>query len=222
MVSLGGGRHGRRRSRSASSRSMIAPRMHAVTKMARANVTKAVSGSEVVAARADPMTMPAKITAMAMRAALLVGSVCGFETLALAVGMVPVGVRSCSSHLPMLFSVIGRLAASSRPAIPSCRSVVFFSAAGVRVCWMSSFVIRTAPGRRVRYASDREKELDRRLLEQAERSYREAVAERRSGAGAAKGDATLSGPRRANDARQARSPQVPALLVGGHPRQQRS
>jgi transposase len=79
-----------------------------------------------------------------------------------------------------------------------------------------------APGRRVRYASDREKAIDRRLLEHAERSYREAVAERGSGAGAAKGDATLSGPRRAHDARQAQSPQVPALLVGGHPRQQRS
>jgi transposase len=79
-----------------------------------------------------------------------------------------------------------------------------------------------APRRRVRYASDREKTIDRRLLEQAERSYREAVAERDNGAGAATGDTTLSGPRRANDARQARSPQVPALLVGGHPRQQRS
>jgi transposase len=79
-----------------------------------------------------------------------------------------------------------------------------------------------APGRRVRHASDREKAIDRRLLEQSERSYREAVAQRGKGAGAAKGDATLSGPRGANDARQARSPQVPALLVGGHPRRPRS
>jgi hypothetical protein len=99
--------------------------------MARASVTKEVSGSEVVAASAEPMTMPARITAMAMRAALLVGSAFGVGTLAFAVGMVAAGaVRSCSSHVPMVSFVIGRFAASSRPAIPSCRSVVFLSAAG--------------------------------------------------------------------------------------------
>jgi transposase len=46
--------------------------------------------------------------------------------------------------------------------------------------------------------------LERRLLEEAERNYRAHVTERaRSGAGAATGEATLTGPRRANDARQA-------------------
>jgi transposase len=55
---------------------------------------------------------------------------------------------------------------------------------------------------------------ERVLLEQAERNYRDFVASRARGAGATKGDATLSGPRRASDARQAGSPQVPALLVG--------
>jgi transposase len=50
----------------------------------------------------------------------------------------------------------------------------------------------------------RRRALERRLLEEAERNYRAHVAERtRSGAGAATGEATLTGPRRANDARQA-------------------
>jgi transposase len=55
---------------------------------------------------------------------------------------------------------------------------------------------------------------ERTLLEQAERNYRDFVASRAKGAGATKGDATPSRPRRASDARQARSPQAPALLVG--------
>jgi transposase len=62
------------------------------------------------------------------------------------------------------------------------------------------------PGRRISYANEREKALDRRLLEQAERDYRGELTTRSDGAGAAKGDATLTGPRGANDARQARSP----------------
>jgi len=46
--------------------------------------------------------------------------------------------------------------------------------------------------------------LERRLLEEAERNYRDHVAERaKQGAGAATGEATLFGPRGANDARQA-------------------
>jgi len=48
------------------------------------------------------------------------------------------------------------------------------------------------------------KALERRLLEEAERNYRNHVAARTNGAGAITGEATLSGPRRANDARQAR------------------
>jgi transposase len=47
------------------------------------------------------------------------------------------------------------------------------------------------------------KALERRLLEEAERNYRTHVATRTNGAGAITGEATLSGPRRANDARQA-------------------
>ena len=77
-----------------------------------------------------------------------------------------------------------------------------------------------ASGARVRYASEREKKVDRRLLEQAERDYALEVARRSDGAGAANGDATLKGPRGANDARQARCPRKPALLVGDHPRQE--
>lgn len=50
------------------------------------------------------------------------------------------------------------------------------------------------------------KTLERRLLEEAERNYRAHVAERASGAGAITGEATVSGPRRANDARQAHGP----------------
>jgi transposase len=75
-----------------------------------------------------------------------------------------------------------------------------------------------APGRRVSYPSDREKKVDRWVLEQAERDYVLEVAQRADGAGATKGDATLDGPRGANDARQAQGPQKPALLVGDHPR----
>jgi len=48
------------------------------------------------------------------------------------------------------------------------------------------------------------KVLERRLLEEAERNYRAHLAQRTNGAGAITGEATLSGPRRANDARQAR------------------
>jgi transposase len=44
-----------------------------------------------------------------------------------------------------------------------------------------------APGRRVSYPSDREKKVDRRLLEQAERNYVLEVAQRADGAGATKG-----------------------------------
>jgi transposase len=75
-----------------------------------------------------------------------------------------------------------------------------------------------APGGRVSYPSDREKKVDRRLLEQAERNYVLEVEQRADGAGATKGDATLKRPRRANDARQAQGPQKPPLLVGDHPR----
>jgi len=50
--------------------------------------------------------------------------------------------------------------------------------------------------------------LERRFLEEAERNYRNYVAVKaKSGAGAATGDTTLKGPRRADDARQA--PQSP-------------
>jgi transposase len=64
------------------------------------------------------------------------------------------------------------------------------------------------PGPPISLAGEtRRRALERRLLEEAERNYRAHVAERaRSGAGAATGEATLTGPRRANDARQAHSP----------------
>jgi transposase len=63
----------------------------------------------------------------------------------------------------------------------------------------------------------RRRVLERRLLEEAERNYRARVAERtRNGAGATSGEATVSGPRRANDARQAqRSPSL--LFSTGSP-----
>jgi hypothetical protein len=48
-----------------------------------------------------------------------------------------------------------------------------------------------APGRRISYPSNREKKVDRRLLEQAERDYVLEVAQRADGAGATRGDATL-------------------------------
>jgi hypothetical protein len=50
------------------------------------------------------------------------------------------------------------------------------------------------------------KALEGRLLEEAERNYRAHVADRTSGAGAITGEATISGPRGANDARQAHGP----------------
>jgi hypothetical protein len=60
-------------------------------------------------------------------------------------------------------------------------------------------------GPRISLAGEtRRRALERRLLEEAERNYRAHVAERaRNGAGATTGEATLAGPRRANDARQA-------------------
>lgn len=74
---------------------------------------------------------------------------------------------------------------------------------------------RTArdPGPLVSLAGEtKRKTLERRLLEEAERNYRAHVAARAKGAGAITGEATLSSPRRANDARQARSSPKPALL----------
>jgi transposase len=53
----------------------------------------------------------------------------------------------------------------------------------------------------------RRRVLERRLLEEAERNYKAHVAERTSGAGAITGEATVPGPRGANDARQAHGPQ---------------
>jgi transposase len=64
------------------------------------------------------------------------------------------------------------------------------------------------PGPRISLAGEAKRRvLEQRLLEEAERNYRALVAERtRSGAGAATGEATLKGPRGANDARQAGLP----------------
>jgi transposase len=74
---------------------------------------------------------------------------------------------------------------------------------------------RTArdPGPLVSLAGEtKRRTLERRLLEEAERNYRAHVAQRTNGAGAITGEATLSRPRGANDARQARSSPKPALL----------
>lgn len=74
------------------------------------------------------------------------------------------------------------------------------------------------PGPRIRVKQDTaRKELERRILEQAEGAYRDSVDARRNGAGP-QGGRDSSGRRAANDARQARSPQAPALLDEGHPR----
>jgi len=62
-------------------------------------------------------------------------------------------------------------------------------------------------GPRISLAGEtKRKALERRLLEEAERNYQTHVAARTNGAGAITGEATLSGPRRANDARQAHGP----------------
>jgi transposase len=59
-------------------------------------------------------------------------------------------------------------------------------------------------GPRISLAGEaKRKTLEKRLLEEAERNYRTHVALRAKGAGATTGEATLTGPRGANDARQA-------------------
>ena len=63
----------------------------------------------------------------------------------------------------------------------------------------------TVPGEAKRRA------LERRLLEQAQRTYEAEVARRGSGAGP-QGGRDSSGRRAADDARQAHGPQAPALL----------
>jgi transposase len=63
------------------------------------------------------------------------------------------------------------------------------------------------PGPKISLAGETKRRvLERRLLEEAERNYEAHVALRRNGAGATTGEATLKGPRGANDARQAEVP----------------
>ena len=74
------------------------------------------------------------------------------------------------------------------------------------------------PGPRICVSQDAaRKQLERRILEQAENAYRDSVASRANGAGPQRGRDS-SGRRAADDARQAQSPQAPALLDEGHPR----